>query len=73
MYSGAKGSKVKDALTECVASKAFRDTEQFAVICEVLLHKGFWDLLWHVCKAMHTFRHLLHLDGMMIGGLDRMK
>jgi hypothetical protein len=43
----------KNALTECVVSKAFRDMKQFAVVCEVLLHEGIWDLLLYVCKAMH--------------------
>jgi hypothetical protein len=42
---------LKDALTECVASKAFRDLKPFAIVGEVLL-QGFWDLLWYVCKVL---------------------
>jgi hypothetical protein len=32
--------RLKNALTECVASKAFRDMKQFAILREVLLHEG---------------------------------
>ena len=32
--------RLKNALTECVASKTFRDMKQFAIVGEVLLHEG---------------------------------
>jgi hypothetical protein len=63
--------RLKDALTECVASKAFRELKRFAVMGEVLLHEGFWDLLWYVCKALYPMYCLLRLADMQIGGIDK--
>ena len=65
--------RLKDALTECVASKAFRELKRFAVVGEVLLHEGFWDLLWYVCKALYPMYSLLRLADMQIGGIDKVK
>lgn len=65
--------RLKDALTECVASKAFRELKHFAVVGEVLLHEGFWDLLWYVCKALYPMYRLLRLADMKIGGIDKVK
>jgi hypothetical protein len=65
--------RLKNALTECVASKAFRDMKQFAIVGEVLLHEGFWDLLWYVCKALYPMYRLLRLADMKIGGMDKVK
>ena len=67
------GSKVKDALTQCFASTAFRDMKQSAVMGEVLLHEGFWDLLWHVCKAMYPMYCLLMVADMRIGDIVKVK
>jgi hypothetical protein len=64
---------LKNALTECVASKAFQDLKQFAIVGEVLLHEGFWDLLWYVCKALYPMYHLLRLANMKIGGINKVK
>jgi hypothetical protein len=50
---------LKNALTECVASKAFLDLKQFAIVGAVLLHERFCDLLWYVCKALYPMYHLL--------------
>jgi len=65
--------RLKDALTECVASKAFRELKNFAIVGEVLLHEGFWDLLWYVCKALYPMYRLLRLADMKIGGIDKVK
>jgi len=65
--------RLKDALTECVASKAFQDLKHFAIVGEVLLHEGFWDLLWYVCKALYPMYRLLRLADMKIGGIDKVK
>ena len=64
---------LKNALTECVASKVFRELKQFAIVGEVLLHEGFWDLIWYVCKAFYPMYRLLQLDDMKIGGIDKVK
>ncbi len=60
-------------LTECVASKAFRELKQFAIVGEVLLQEGFWDLMWYVCKTLYPMYHLLQLADMKIGGIDKVK
>ena len=65
--------RLKDALTECVASRAFREMKNFAIVGEVLLHEGFWDLLWYVCKALYPMYRLLRLADMKIGGIDKVK
>ena len=65
--------RLKDALTECVASKAFQELKNFAIVGEVLLHEGFWDLLWYVCKALYPMYCLLRLADMKIGGSDKVK
>jgi len=65
--------RLKDALTECVASKALRELKNFAIVGEVLLHEGFWDLLWYVCKALYPMYRLLRLADMKIGGIDKVK
>ena len=64
---------LKNALTECVASKAFRELKQFAIVGEVLLHESFWDLMWYVCKALYLMYSLLRLADMKIGGIDKVK
>jgi hypothetical protein len=50
---------LKNDLSECVASKAFsfRDMKQFAVESEVLLHEGFWDLLY----GMYERKFILYI------------
>ena len=60
-------------MTECVASKAFREMKNFAIVGEVLLHEGFWDLLWYVCKALYPMYRLLRLADMKIGGIEKVK
>ena len=40
---------------------------------DVLLQEWFWDLLWHVCKAMHPMYCLIRLADMRIGGIDKVK
>ena len=65
--------RLKDALTECVASRAFREMKNFAIVGEVQLHEGFWDLLWYVCKALYPMYRLLRLADMKIGGIDKVK
>jgi hypothetical protein len=55
-----------------VASKAFQELKHFAIVGEVLLHEGFGDLLWYVCKALYTMYHLLWLADMKIGGIDKL-
>jgi hypothetical protein len=37
--------RLRDALTECVVSKAFHDMAEFDIIGEILLSEGFGDLL----------------------------
>jgi len=61
--------RLKNALTECVASKAFRDMKQFAIVGEVLLHEGFWDLLWYVCKALYPM-YPKSMGGLKTTGLE---
>ncbi len=61
----------KNALTKCVASKAFRDIMQFTILGEVLLNKGCWDLLWYFCKMLYTMYCLLRLADMKILGVDK--
>ncbi len=51
--------RLKDALTECVPSKAFRELKQFAIVGEILLHEGFLDLMWCVCKGLYPMYCLL--------------
>jgi hypothetical protein len=65
--------RLKNALTECVASKAFRELKKFAIVGEVLLHEGFWDLMWYVFKALYPMYRLLRLADMKIGGIDKVK
>ena len=64
---------LKNALTECVASKAFQELKQFAIVGEVLLHDGFWDLMQYVCEALYPIYPLLQLADMKIGGIDKVK
>ncbi len=49
-----------------------QEEARFAIVEDVLLHKGFWDLLWYVCKALLMYR-LLRLADMKIGGIEKVK
>ncbi len=62
--------RLKNTLTECVASRAFRYTKQCGIMGEVMTNAGFWGLLWNVCKILCPIYGLLRLTDMQIGCIE---
>ncbi len=56
----------------CCKQRLWRH-EKFAIVGEALLHEGFSDLLWYICKALYPMYYLLRLADIKIESIDNMK
>lgn len=56
-----------------VISKAFKDMKQFAIVGDILLNEGFWDLLWYMCTILYPRHCLLRQADMEIEGIGKDK